>query len=136
MSGSLTVWAGLGVLLPFPSPPPPPPACQPVWQSSPHHTSAQATNPPPPPLGLLLVRECQPVRAFPLVGRTHRHTAPLSLLAKFLSCFVFLPSSPSPPHFLTLASFMPPPPLSPSAGSALFVSCPGFLNGLFISLPF
>lgn len=29
-------------------------------------------------------------RAFPLVGRTHCHTATLSLLAKFLSCFALL----------------------------------------------
>lgn len=70
---------------------------------------------------------------------TGRHTAALSLLAKFLSCFcslVFLPPPPTappspPPHFLT-------PPLSErsllAAASGLFVSRPGLLNGPFISL--
>lgn len=71
---------------------------------------------------------------------TGRHTAALSPLAKFLSCFcslVFLPPPltaplPSPPpQFLTT-------PLSErsllAAASGLFVSRPGLLNGLFISL--
>lgn len=74
-------------------------ACQPVWQCYPTTAVLSLQNP-----GFQLLRECQPVWAFPLVGRTHRHTAILSLHAKFLSCFsfslVFLP--PFPPHFLSV----------------------------------
>lgn len=82
----LTVWAGLRVC--SPSPPPPLPsllACRPVWQCYPTTPVPRLQKP-----CLQLLRECQPVRAFPLVGRTHCHTATLSLLAKFLSCFALL----------------------------------------------
>lgn len=82
----LTVWACLRVC--SPSPPPPLPsllACRPVWQCYPATPVPRLQKP-----CLQLLRECQPVRAFPLVGRTHCHTATLSLLAKFLSCFALL----------------------------------------------
>lgn len=82
----LTVQAGLRVC--SPSPPPPLPsllACRPVWQCYPTTPVPRLQKP-----CLQLLRECQPVRAFPLVGRTHCHTATLSLLAKFLSCFALL----------------------------------------------
>lgn len=58
---------------------------------------------------LQLLRKCQPVRVFPLVGRTHRHTAVLSLLANFLSNFALLSFSFFFTfHFSHSASFMAP----------------------------
>lgn len=134
----LTVWACLRVC--SPSPPPPLPsllACRPVWQCYPATPVPRLQKP-----CLQLLRECQPVRAFPLVGRTHCHTATLSLLAKFLSCFALLS------FFLFFlfsfshsASFM----ALFSAGNTLFVSshctlvqvpsmAPFFPSSLFVIL--
>lgn len=84
----LTVWAGLRVCSPSPLLPTSPSsffASQPVWQCYPTTPVPRLQKP-----CLQLLRGCQPVRAFPLVGRTHCHTATLSLLAKFLSCFALL----------------------------------------------
>lgn len=95
----LTVSAGLRDCSP-PSPPLPPslPACRPVWQCHPTTPVPRLQKP-----RLQLLRECQPVRAFPLVGRrTHCHTATLSLLAKFLSCFALLSFFLFFSYFLTL----------------------------------
>lgn len=121
-------------LLAFTPPPRPPPslppsllACQPVWQSCPTTPVLRLQKP-----RLQLLRECQPVRAFPLVGRTHCHTATLSLVAKFLSCFALLSFFLLFPSFSHSASFI----ALFSAGNTLFVSCPGSLNSLFISLLF
>lgn len=76
--------------------------CLSSWQCSPTTPVPRLQKP-----RLQLLRECQPAQAFPLVGRTHCHTATLSLLAKFLSCFalssffLFFP-----PKFSHSASFM------------------------------
>lgn len=98
-----------------PHPPLPPSfsACRPVWQCSPSTPVPRLQNP-----RLQLLRECQPVRAFPLVGRTHCHTATLSWLAKFLSCFALLSFFLFFSSFSHSASFM----ALFSAGITLFVS--------------
>lgn len=77
------------------------PARWPVWQCHPTTPVPRLQKP-----RLQLLRECQPVRAFPLVGRTHCHTAMLSLPAKFLSCFALCLSSSFFLSFSLSASFM------------------------------
>lgn len=60
-------------------------ACQPVWQC---YTTTPVLR---LQKTLFADSESEPAcPAFPLVGRTHCHTATLSLLAKFLSCFALL----------------------------------------------
>lgn len=81
----LTVWAGLRVCSPLPILVPSLFPCQAGWQCS-FTTPVPRLQKP----CLQLLRECQAAWAFPLVGRTHCHTATLSLLAKFLSCFALL----------------------------------------------
>lgn len=108
------MWAGFRVCSPFPTAPPASlPAFRPVWQRRPTTPAPRLQKP-----CLQLLRECQPVRAFPLVGRTHCHTATLSLLAKFLSCFALLSFYLFFPSFSHSASFM----ALFSAGTTLFVS--------------
>lgn len=77
------------------------PPCRSGWQCSPTTPVPRLQKP-----SLQFLRECQLARAFPLLGRTHRHTAMLLFLAKFLSCFAFFLSSYFSPNFLTPASFM------------------------------
>lgn len=89
--------SGFARLHPSSSLPPSLRACRPVWQCYPTTPVPRLQKP-----RLQLLRECQPVRAFPLVGRTHCHTATLSLLAKFLSCFALLSFFLFFSHFLTL----------------------------------
>lgn len=93
---------------------------------------APPTTPAPPPTPP--VRECQAVRAFPLVGTLLRSHCSPSSFPVLLSC---LSSSSTPPPRRLTPHFLTPPHSERSllaAASGLFVSHPGLLNGLFISL--
>lgn len=114
----LSVWAGLRVCSPHPL--------------LPRCLSACLAEPPLEPALLRLqkprlhiLRACQPVRAFPLVGRTHCHTATLSLLAKFLYRFALLSSSLLFSLIFSLCLFHS----SLLCWQPTLSSCPGFLRG-------
>lgn len=83
-----------GLLPPSSLPPACLPACQPVWQSSPHHTSAQATNPSHPHR----FAACERVPACAGIPTGGENSSPRcsALIARqvpFLFCsLVFLPS--------------------------------------------
>lgn len=116
----LSVWAGLGACCLTHSSLA---ACQPVWQSC-------LTTPALPRLQkarLQILRACQPVRAFPLVGRAHCHTATLSLLAKFLSRFALLSSCLPFSLIFSLCLFHS----SLPCWQHTLSSCPGCLRGFF-----
>lgn len=109
MSGSLTVWAGLGVC----SPPLPPPACLPVslfGRACPTTPALRLQIPPPRPPRFAACERVPACAGIPTGGENSSPhcSALIARQVPFLFCsLVFLPSF--SPSFSHSASFMAPP---------------------------